>query len=70
MTNEVKFVDGGEIRDFAVLIPTLYVAVFRYENNNTVFGSCLNDKQQLMSQLMGLNGLDKKFPVRIYTIII
>lgn len=70
MTNEVKFVDGGEIRDFTVPIPTLYVAVFRYENNNTAFGSCLNDKQQLMNQLMGLNGLDKKFPVRIYTIII
>ena len=66
--SEIKFEDGGEIKEFVTPRPTLFVAVFYYENSDTPWGSTHQDKQQLINQMHNWTGLDKSRPVRIYTI--
>lgn len=70
MTAELKFTEAGEVKEFTIPRPTLYVAVYRYDNNDQLFGTCMSDKQVLMAQVMTMTYIDKSFPVRIYTITI
>ena len=68
MTDEIMFEDGGEIKDFVMPRPTLFVAVFFYENSDIPYGSTASDKPQLITQMHNWHGLDRSRPVRIYTI--
>ena len=66
--NEIKFEDGGEIREFVTPRPTLFVAVFYYPNSDTPWGTTGHDKSQLINGMHNWFGLDRSRPVRIYTI--
>lgn len=66
--NEIKFEDGGEIREFVTPRPTLFVAVFYYPNSDTPWGATGHDKSQLINNMHNWAGLDRSRPVRIYTI--
>lgn len=66
--NEIKFEDGGEIREFVTPRPILFVAVYYYPNSDTPWGVTGHDKQQLIADMNNWAGLDRSRPVRIYTI--
>lgn len=68
MTDEITFVDGGELKEFVQPRPSVFVAVFWYENSEQPWGMCGSDKQNLITSMHSWSGLDKAKPVRIYTI--
>lgn len=65
---EIRFEDGGEIREFVVPRPTLFVAVYYYQNSDIPFGTTDSDKNRLIQSMHNWHGLDRTRPVRIYTI--
>lgn len=68
MTDEIRFEEAGEIKEFVQPRPTLYVAVYYYPNSEQPWGMCGSDKQNLITSAHSWGGLDKTKPVRIYTI--
>lgn len=69
MTQEIQFQDGGEIREFVVPRPVIYVAVFYYPGSDTPWACTDNtSKESIIKSMNNWNGIDRTRPVRIYTI--
>lgn len=70
MTTDIKFQDGGVIRDFEIPKPTMYVAVYYYPNSDQPFGCTGTNREELIRAMTHWSGLDRSHPVRIYTIVL
>ena len=68
MSDEIKFQDSGEVKEFVTPRPCLYVAVYWNENSEQPWGVCSIDKQQLITSMSNWYGIDRSRPIRIYTI--
>jgi hypothetical protein len=63
----MNIVDEGELKDFELHRPILYVAVYFYENSDTPYSISHNFKEELLKSLISYKP-DPNRPVRIYTI--
>jgi hypothetical protein len=68
MSSEIVFQDKGEIKEFEIVRPSVYVAVFFYPNSDQPWAASGPDKAQLLRSMHDWYGLDKSRPVLIYTI--
>lgn len=68
MTEEIRFEEAGEIKEFVQPRPTLYVAVYYYPNSEQPWGMCGINKHDVIKSMLNWHGLDKSRPVRLYTI--
>lgn len=63
----MNIIDEGELKDFELHRPILYVAVYFYENGNTPYSTSHNIKEDLLRSLASYK-TDPNRPIRIYTI--
>lgn len=70
MSEELRIEDKGKVKDFVIPKPSLFVAMFFYENSDTPWGQCGHDKQQVINAMAHWQGLDRSRPVRIYELTV
>ena len=69
MTEQVRFEDAGELKEFTILPkPSVFVAVYYYPASDQPYCNFGTNKEELIKSMYNWGGLDRSRAIRIYTI--